>query len=577
MGFSFHKLTLKNKLLLATLPIACLVFSVYTVMLYTIIKEDSKTSAIREANNMALVEGMKIRKPINKAFNVVRTLATILSNTDLVGLEAKRDYVDKVTKQIAQSNSEYVSVWVLMEPNALDGRDAAFANKPGKDPSGRYNGGWRRDKGILEYDVAFDYNTPGENDYYTIPKNTKKEAIIEPYYYSYTGNSNDKILMTTITVPIIKNGIVIGVAGIDLALKKIQEQVASLKPFETGFAYLLSNQGFYAGHKDATLLGKKFQNVEKGEVKESILTGINSGKDFHLTSANQTGDGVDFRYFQPITVGSETNWYLVVSVPESVVYAKLYSMMQNMGIVAIIASIIFGAVVLFSAIQISKPILKLSKSAANIAEGDLSEEINVELNTKDEVAIMANSLAGISINVRNVLSEAKIIYQNAELGKLDYRGDSDKFQGSYKELIVGFNVTLDSIIKPLNVAAEYIDRIAKGDLPKPISEEYKGDFNEIKNNINTCIDSINSLVFTTRDLASKAIEGNISARADESLHLGDYRKIISGVNSALDRLVGLIDGMPIPVQIVNKSQDIIYLNKAAKNIELTAYNDNHKI
>ena len=61
------------------------------------------------------------------------------------------------------------------------------------------------------------------------------------------------------------------------------------------------------------------------------------------------------------------------------------------------------------------------------------------------------------------------------------------------------------------------------------------------------------------------------------MHLGDYRKIISGVNSALDRLVGLIDGMPIPVQIVNKSQDIIYLNKAAKNIELTANNVNHKI
>ena len=39
-------------------------------------------------------------------------------------------------------------------------------------------------------------------------------------------------------------------------------------------------------------------------------------------------------------------------------------------------------------------------------------------------------------------------------------------------------------------SAEYIDRISKGDTPPKITEEYRGDFNEIKNNLNALIDVI---------------------------------------------------------------------------------------
>jgi methyl-accepting chemotaxis protein len=44
------------------------------------------------------------------------------------------------------------------------------------------------------------------------------------------------------------------------------------------------------------------------------------------------------------------------------------------------------------------------------------------------------------------------------------------------------------------VAAEYVDRISKGDIPPKITDTYNGDFNEIKNNLNKCIDAVNTLV-----------------------------------------------------------------------------------
>ncbi len=49
--------------------------------------------------------------------------------------------------------------------------------------------------------------------------------------------------------------------------------------------------------------------------------------------------------------------------------------------------------------------------------------------------------------------------------------------------------TCDAFVGPMNVSAEYVDRISKGDIPPRITDSYNGDFNEIKNNLNTCIDA----------------------------------------------------------------------------------------
>ena len=46
----------------------------------------------------------------------------------------------------------------------------------------------------------------------------------------------------------------------------------------------------------------------------------------------------------------------------------------------------------------------------------------------------------------------------------------------------------------MNVSANYVDRISQGDIPAKITDTYNGDFNIIKNNLNTCIDAVNSLV-----------------------------------------------------------------------------------
>jgi methyl-accepting chemotaxis protein len=134
-------------------------------------------------------------------------------------------------------------------------------------------------------------------------------------------------------------------------------------------------------------------------------------------------------------------------------------------------------------------------------------------------------------------ADAAMLVTAAVEGRLSTRADASKHTGDYRKIIEGVNQTLDAVIGPLNVAADYVDKISKGAIPAKISDTYNGDFNSIKNNLNNCIDNINALVADTAMLAKAAADGRLGVRSDAGKQHGAYRKIMEGINQTLDTIV----------------------------------------
>jgi len=171
-----------------------------------------------------------------------------------------------------------------------------------------------------------------------------------------------------------------------------------------------------------------------------------------------------------------------------------------------------------------------------IGDGDLSMEV-VPKDGKDEIS---PALKATIDSLRGLVGEATMLTKAAVEGKLSTRGNTDAFKGAYQGIVQGVNDTLDAVIGPLNVAAGYVDRIAKGDIPQPITDSYNGDFNAIKNNLNQCIAAVNALIADANILSKAGVEGRLSTRADTSRHQGDFRKIVQGVNDTLDAMMGSV-------------------------------------
>ncbi|PPD47277.1 MAG: diguanylate cyclase [Methylotenera sp.] len=185
----------------------------------------------------------------------------------------------------------------------------------------------------------------------------------------------------------------------------------------------------------------------------------------------------------------------------------------------------------------------------NLSKGVIPAEITTEYN--GDFNIIKNNLNACGRAIKALVVDGNLLAEAAEAGVLTTRADATKHLGEYRKVVEGLNATLDGIVAPLNMAADCVANIARGDVPAKITDQYNGDFNNIKDNLNTCIEAINALIGDGQMLSNAASEGRISVRADASSHEGDFRKIVDGMNETLEMIVGPIATVKVSVETIN--------------------------
>ncbi len=196
----------------------------------------------------------------------------------------------------------------------------------------------------------------------------------------------------------------------------------------------------------------------------------------------------------------------------------------------LIGLIIFLIAVFIISPAISKPIAKMMGVIKEFSKGNF--EVHLEINSKDEFGELANALRdlrekqkekiyaakeiakGSFVHVEpasekdelafafnkevevfeELISEAKKIVQANREGDLQIRGDVDKFEGDWKHFIEGINEILSAIVEPLNEARSVLQKLATGDFSTKMTGDYKGNYKEMQEDINSVIESLNKIV-----------------------------------------------------------------------------------
>ena len=251
------------------------------------------------------------------------------------------------------------------------------------------------------------------------------------------------------------------------------------------------------------------------------------------------------------------------------IYEGQKTLMITIGFVAILLTIIMSIVIL-------RGILKSIKFAADasdsLSQGNLN--LNKDIKIKDETMQIIDASNILADNLKEITKEINLLSDNMKNGKLDFRANSNKFKGEFKTMVGGLNELVDALIKPINVTAEYVDRISKGDIPPVITDEYRGDFNEIKNNLNVLIDTMNTLIEDVNSVSVEFGKLKLNYRIDSYKHQGIYSKMLEGVNQSLDIVVNIFD-FTGNFMLGDENGVIVYLNDAQKKF-LRTYESDYK-
>jgi len=268
--------------------------------------EDSKVLA----KEMSRKAAMETEIYLSSALMVARSFeqkAQILRK-----YKGSRDEIVQMLKSSLKNNPNFMGTWTMWEPNAYDNKDKLFKNDTLYDEQGSMSVTFfkENDKFLYERNQLGDY----EKEFYTIPRMTRRELILDPFYYQYHGHSTI-FYQTSALVPIMDDTIFLGVFGVDINLEKLTQKLNHTKLFESGYFSLISNNGVIVSHKDSTQINGNLFSI-LNESDSTIYKTIKGGYEYATESLSEFTNNKVFRFFYPIKVGNNSSpWSLMVEIP----------------------------------------------------------------------------------------------------------------------------------------------------------------------------------------------------------------------------------------------------------------------
>jgi len=483
----FKKMKIGNRIVFLTVLSTSIILLALILYVNWHSAENQQKTGHENAQNLAFRYANELDAEIEVALDAARALAHTGEAVWTIEPNARRVFLEKQLQTFLERNPQFFGVSMCWEPNALDNADKRYVNKPGYDETGRFIPYLYRNNSNLSREPLVDYEKPGSGDYYLLPKNSGKETVINPYYYPVNGK---EVLMITLSVPIFKNNKVVGVSTVDIALESMQEITNRVHPYETGHLVVLSNNGTIVSHQDKNLTGKNFLELEPElNQKFGIDKIITSGSAINFEANNVHTGEISEHYFVPIKLGNSTQyWSVATIIPDAKIMASVYSLQRQIIVYSLIALMLLFSI----SVLIARSISRLIKSA---------------------------------------IDETEKLIKAAAAGNLSARSSTRGIHFEFHPLLNGFNETLDAVVNPLNTAADYIDRIAKGELPPKITDQYQGEFNLLKENINDLIENLTVFTNDIKTVYEYHSKGEIDVVFDKSKFKGIYLEMTESVTN----------------------------------------------
>ena len=320
---------------------------------------------------------------------------------------ALREELNRSVKTAFERNTKVLGIWLSFEPNGLDGKDSEFIDDKARvsNEKGRFSSYWSRAGGegqntiMVEDDLTkTTLNLSGTpyNIWYTCPRDTRSTCLLDPYEDTVAGKP---VLMTTISLPLIVDGKVIGVVGVDIALTALQATTdAAQKDLFNGAAHLeiLSSTGLIAAYSgEPAKVGKNLIDSIGAEGKEIVQLLANDRP--VIREQNDT-----IRAVYPLKpIAGAKSWGVVIKLPKAVMLAdneKLQAVLdeaQATGtlkalLVAAAAGLLGLLLIWLTATGVTRPINSVAAMLKDIASGDGDLTQRLAYAKKDELGELVN-------------------------------------------------------------------------------------------------------------------------------------------------------------------------------------------
>ena len=373
-------------------------------------------------------------------------------------LRLSRPQVESLLGSSLQQASGISSIYAQFEPDGYDGEDGNWLGGASHSVAGKGSmeiyftkdqGGAVAQQPVdaaaseAKFDTSLNEFGIRNSEWYLCGRDTRQPCLMEPYLYEIS--PGNKMLMTSLTVPILHDGKFVGLAGVDMNLPIFQQLAETL------------GKSLYDNKADVTLVSKMGLIVGSNRYADKLGRPL---KEVGLTLP--TGQAVssdsDFILQQPIRIeAANTQWWLMIKVPKALALDKARTISSELGallvdaqqqqIVAMggITLLVLGLLVWF--IQtITAPLSLISRHVGHLSsnEGDLTQKM--EIDTHQELIDLGAQLNAFLGKLRGMVQMSKGIGQQVYQQAREMKHTADTMRSSLDEQ----NLELESVVSAMH-------------------------------------------------------------------------------------------------------------------------------
>ncbi|MFM5599774.1 methyl-accepting chemotaxis protein [Aeromonas veronii] len=373
-------------------------------------------------------------------------------------LRLSRPQVESLLGSSLQQASGISSIYAQFEPDGYDGEDGNWLDGASHSVAGKGSlevyftkdqGGAVAQQAVdaaaseAKFDTSLNEFGIRNSEWYLCGRDTRQPCLMEPYLYEIS--PGNKMLMTSLTVPVLRDGKFVGLAGVDMNLPIFQQLAENL------------GKSLYDNKADVTLVSKMGLIVGSNRYADKLGRPL---KEVGLTlpDGRPVSSDSDFILHQPIRVeAANTQWWLMIKVPKALALGKAHAISNELGTLLVdaqrqqiiamggITLLVLGLLVWF--IQtITAPLSLISRHVGHLSsnEGDLTQQM--EIDTHQELIDLGSQLNAFLGKLRGMVQMSKGIGQQVYQQAREMKHTADTMRNSLDEQ----NLELESVVSAMH-------------------------------------------------------------------------------------------------------------------------------
>ena len=369
--------------------------------------------------------------------------------------------------------------------------------------------------------------------WYYIPVNNGVPTWMNPYL-----NENIGIYMISYVVPLFRDGVNVGIIGMDIDFTMIQNIAESSDAYQTGLPIIVdgSNNVMYGrdmefGTNLADLgLSDSFISALSGEASESVLS-------------CQLGGAARSAVFSTLDNGMK----LIFTVETSEISQQTIHMSVVMLIAVVFDVGVAVAVAIVITIRMTRSLRALNNAAQRVAAGEFDVSVNVT--SKDDIGGLVESFGNTVAQLKKYTGSIKelsgvlneIAAGNLDISlKMEYKGEFEKLKIALDNITSSLNSTLVEIDLAADQVATGADQVSSGAQALASgSTEQAGSIEELVATINEISEQIKSNA-TEAEHASESMNAIGSEANLSNERMNNMLAAMKDINDNADQISAII-------------------------------------